>query len=107
MYPSFIEDADGEEENPISIVKEQSGETAHFLDMKIVQSKLGVPQIRMYDKRDHMATLAEYRRYPHVETRLSELYICCTSLPTLSVCNKMYGDPIFPNSGSKTDKGYD
>ena len=29
------------------------------------------------------------------------------SLPTLSVCNKMYGDPIFPNSGSKTDKGYD
>ena len=39
MYPSFIEDADGEEiENPISIVKEQSGETVHFLDMEIVQS---------------------------------------------------------------------
>ena len=78
MYPSFIEDADGEEENPISIVKEQSGETAHFLDMKIVQSKLGVPQIRMYDKRDHMATLAEYRRYPHVETRLSQSCIYAT-----------------------------
>ena len=32
MYPSFIEDADGEEiENPISVIKEQSGETVHFL----------------------------------------------------------------------------
>ena len=77
MYPSFIEDADGEEiENPISIIKEQSGETVHFLDMEIVQSKPGVSQIRMYDKRDHMETLAEYRRYPHVETRLSQSCIC-------------------------------
>ena len=73
MYPSFIEDADGEEiENPISIVKEQSGETVHFLDMEMVQSKPGVSQIRMYDKRNHMATSAEYCRYPHVETRLSQ-----------------------------------
>ena len=74
MYPSFIEDADGEEkENPISIIKEQSGETVHFLDMEIVQSKPGVSQIRMYDKRDHMATLAQlYRRHLHVETRLSQ-----------------------------------
>ena len=32
LYPSFIEDADGEEiENPISVIKEQSGETVHFL----------------------------------------------------------------------------
>ena len=30
----------------------------HFLDMEIVQSKPGVSQIRMYDKRDHMETLA-------------------------------------------------
>ena len=79
MYPSFIEDADGEEkENPISIIKEQSGETVHFLDMEIVQSKPGVSQIRMYDKRDHMETLAEYRRYPHVETRLSQSCIYAT-----------------------------
>ena len=67
MYPS-LKDADGEEtENPVSIAKEQSGETVHFLDVEIVQSKPGVSQIRMYDKRDHVATLAEYRRYPHVE----------------------------------------
>ena len=73
MCPSFIEDADGEKiENPISIVKEQSGETVHFLDMEIVQSKPGVSQIIMYDKLDHMSTSAESRRYPHVETRLSQ-----------------------------------
>ena len=80
MYPSVIEDTDGEEiENLISIVKEQSGETVHFLDMDIVQSEPGVSQIRMYDKRDHMATLAEYRRYPHhVQTRLSQSCIYAT-----------------------------
>ena len=48
MYPSFIDDAHGEEiEHPISIAKGQSGETVHFLDMEIVQSKPGVSQIRM------------------------------------------------------------
>ena len=79
MYPSCIEDDDGEEmENPISIVKEQSGEAVHFLDMEIVQSKPGVSQIRMYDKRNHTATLAEYRRYPHVETGLSQSCIYAT-----------------------------
>ena len=79
MCPSFIEDADGQEiENPISIVKEQSGETVHFIDMEIVQSKPGVSQIRMYDKRDHMATSAEYRRYPHVETRLLQSCVYAT-----------------------------
>ena len=46
MYPSFMGDADGEEiENPISIAKEQSGETVHFLDREIVQSKPGVSKI--------------------------------------------------------------
>ena len=79
MYPSFMEDADGEEmQNPTSIVLKEPGETVHFLDMEIVQSKPGVSQIRMYDQRDHKATLAEYRRYPHVETRLSQSCIHAT-----------------------------
>ena len=78
MYPSFVEDADEEIENPISLVKEQSGKKVHFLDMEIIQSKPGVSQIRKYDKRDHMATLDEYRRYPQVETRLSQSCIYAT-----------------------------
>ena len=79
MYPSLFIKDDGEEiENRTSIVKEQSGETVHFLDMEIVQSKPGVSQIRMYDKRDHMATYAECSRYPHVETRISQSCIYAT-----------------------------
>ena len=79
LYPSSMKNRDEEIENPISIVNEKSGETAeHFLDMEIVQSKPDVSQIRMCDKRDHMATLAEYRRYPHVETRLSQSCIYAT-----------------------------
>ena len=79
LYPSSMKNRDEEIENPISIVNEKSGETAeHFLDMEIVQSKPDVSQIRMCDKRDHMATLAEYRRYPHVETRLLQSCIHTT-----------------------------
>ena len=61
--------------NPISVTKEQTGGKVHFLDMEMLQSKAGVSQIRMYDKRDYMPTLAEYRRYPHIETRLSKKYL--------------------------------
>ena len=80
MYPSFIEDAAGEErENPTSIAKEQPGETVHFLDIELVLlRKSGVSQIRMYDTRDPMATLAESRGYPHVEIRLSQSCIHTT-----------------------------
>ena len=54
MCPSFIEDADVEEiENPTSIVKEQSGETVHFLDMEIVQSKPGVSNQNVRQTRPH------------------------------------------------------
>ena len=71
MYPLYVKDVNGEEiDNPISIIKEQTGDTVHFLDMEILQSIPGVSQIKMYDKRDHMETLENYRRYPHVETRL-------------------------------------
>ena len=111
MYPSFMEDADGEEiENPISTVKEQSGETVHFLGMEIVQNKPGVSQIRMYDERDHMSTLAEYRRYPHVETRLSPSCIYATLLCQLcrfATRSTEILRSIFPNGGSKIDLGCD
>ena len=64
----YVEDVDGEEiENPVvDIVKEQAGSSVHFLDMEILQSTPGVSQIKIYDKRDHMGTLEDYRRYPHI-----------------------------------------
>ena len=72
MYPVYVEDVDREEiENPVSIVKEPAGSTVHFLDMEILQSTPGVSQIKMYDKRDQMGTVEDYRKYPPRETRLS------------------------------------
>ena len=71
MHPEHILDDEGEQvANPVSITKEQRGQTVHFLDMEVLQSTPGVSQIRMYDERDHIATLKQYRRYPHIETRL-------------------------------------
>ena len=79
MYPEHILNDQGEQvANPVSITKEQRGQTVHFLDMEILQSTPGVSQIRMYDKRDHMATLKQYRRYPHIETRLSKKCLFAT-----------------------------
>ena len=71
MYPEHLLRDEGEQfANPVSTTKEQRGPTVHFLDMDTLQSTPGVSQIRVYDKRDHMATLKQYRRYPHIETRL-------------------------------------
>ena len=79
MYPVYVIGCGGEQIlNPISISKQQTGQTVHFVDMEILQHKPGVSQIRMYDKRDYMPTLAEYRRYPHIETRLSKKCLYAT-----------------------------
>ena len=71
MYPVHVVGCEGEQIlNPISITKEQTGQAWHFLDMEILQRKPGVSQICMYDGRHYMPSLAEYRRYPLIETRL-------------------------------------
>ena len=60
MYPEHILDDEGAQvANPVSINKEQRGQTVHFLDMEILQSTSGVSQIRMYDTRDHMIALRQ------------------------------------------------
>ena len=72
MYPLHVRDFDGNMiANPVSIIRDQQGPRVHFLDMEIVQHRPGKSEIRMYDKRDHMPTLAKYRKFPHIETILS------------------------------------
>jgi len=39
--------------------------------MEIVQDGCGTTHLKMYDKRDSMTTLALYRKFPHIETKLS------------------------------------
>ena len=70
MYPEHILDDEGEQvANPVSITKEQKCKKCIFwVYMEILQSTPGVSQIRVYDKRDNIETLKQYRRYPHIET---------------------------------------
>ena len=55
LYPEHIPDDEGEQvANPASITKKERGQTAHFLDLEILQSTPGVSQTRVYEKRDDM-----------------------------------------------------
>ena len=68
IYPTYIENVDGEEiENPASIIKQQDGSTVHFLDMEMLRRTSGVSQINMYDKRDHMGTLGDCPKCPQTK----------------------------------------
>ena len=72
MYPTTVRDFDGSvRPSPISIVREQIGPSVHFLDMEIIQPLPGVCEVKMYDKRDNMPTLASYRKFPHIETTIA------------------------------------
>ena len=72
MYPTTVRDFDGSvRPSPISIVREQIGPSVHFLDMEIIQPFPGVCEVKMYDKRDNMPTLASYRKFPHIETTIA------------------------------------
>ena len=72
MYPTTVREFDGSvRTSPLSIVREQIGPTIHFLDMEIIQPRPGVCEVKLYDKRDSMTSLASYRRFPHMETTIS------------------------------------
>ena len=59
--------------------KNKEGKQCIFWIWKFFKVLLdGVSQIRMYDKRDRMETLKQYRRYPLIETRLSEKCLYAT-----------------------------
>ena len=55
----------------IDLTLEQQGASAHFLDMEKVQDGCGTTHLKMYDKRDSMTTVALFRKFPHIETKLS------------------------------------
>ena len=43
----------------------------YFLNMEIIQPLPGACEVKIYDKRDNMPTLAAYRKFPHIETTIS------------------------------------
>ena len=79
MYLEHILDDDGKKvAKPQATTKEQRVKTVHILGIGVLQSTPGVSLTRMYDKRDHMETLKQYHRYPHIETRLSKMCLYAT-----------------------------
>ena len=73
MYRTTVREFDGSvRPSTISIVREQIGPSVHCLDMEIIQPlPPGACEVKMYDKRDNMPTLASYRKFPHIETTIS------------------------------------
>ena len=73
MYDSMIVDTEGGLiPTTIKLLREQVGCSAHFLDMKIIQDGIRGIQVQMYDKRDAMPSLQNYRKFPHIETKLAK-----------------------------------
>ena len=69
MYPEHIlDDEGGQVANSVSITIGQRVQTVHIVDIGVLQSTPGVSQILIYDKRDHIETLKQYRKHPHIET---------------------------------------
>ena len=73
MYPTTVREFDGSvRPSPISIVREKIAPSVHFLDMEIIRPlPPGICEVKMYDKRYNMPTLASYRKFPHIETTIS------------------------------------
>lgn len=72
MYDRMIMDLDEKlVPTTIAVTREQMGTSVHFLDMMLVQDGNSGTHVKMYDKRDEMTSLRSYRRYPHIETKLS------------------------------------
>ena len=71
MYDPFIVDTDGVcRPTTISLTRDQHGSTVCFLDMQFTQDSSGT-QVAIYNKRDHLPSLQRYRRFPHIESRVS------------------------------------
>ena len=61
MYPTTVREFDGSVcPCPVSILRDQLGTITYFLVREIVQLLPGACQVKMYDRRDHMPTLALY-----------------------------------------------
>ena len=73
MYAQLIRDFNNDlVPTTIALTVEQQGPSVHFLDMEVVPNGFGKTDLKIYDKRDGMPVLASYRKFPHVETKLSE-----------------------------------
>ena len=73
IYPVSISDSDGSViANPMELKLEHSGLSTHYLDLQITIGERGAFQSTVYQKREDMPVFHEYRRFPHIESMISD-----------------------------------
>ena len=73
IYPVSIENNDGTAvDNPMELKLEHSGLQTHYLDLQLSIGEHGTFQSTVYQKRDGMPVFHDYRRFPHIDSLISD-----------------------------------
>jgi hypothetical protein len=72
IYPTHMTDSGGNViTNPMEVNREKHGLRCSYLDMYIQFKARGHIQFTVYNKRDDMIVLQNYRRYPHITSTMA------------------------------------
>lgn len=73
VYPVSISTDDGASvDNPMELKLENSGLSCHYLDLQLSIGAGGSFQSTVYQKRDDMPVFYDYRRFPHIDSFISD-----------------------------------
>ncbi len=73
IYPVSIENSDGNAvANPMELKLEHSGLSTHYLDLQLTIGSEGSFESTVYQKRDDMPVFHDYRRFPHIDSLISD-----------------------------------
>ena len=72
VYPTEVRDADGSKvRNPMQLNLEREGKHIHYLDLDITVLNNGIFHTTLYNKRDHLEALHDYREFAHISSLIS------------------------------------
>ena len=73
VYPVSINDSDGSAVAiPMELILEHSGLVTHYLNLQLTIGEQGSFQTAVYQKRDDMRIFYDYRRFPDINTLISD-----------------------------------
>ena len=73
IYPVAITGADGTTvDNPMELKLENSGMQCHYLDLQLSIGDRGSFSSTINQKRDDMPVFHDYRRFPHIDSLISD-----------------------------------
>ena len=72
VYPTEVRDADGSKvRNPMRLNLEREGKQIHYLDLDITVCSNEIFHTTVYNKRDHLEALHDYREFAHINSLIS------------------------------------